>query len=131
MIVTKVEICRHGCLDHCQLDGQISHKYAQKRKDHVQGPSILSYTSSAATTTTTTTEEEDEDASLYEDIIENVDRNTQGKSQSPLTSNVGEKSSPKAEAQTSHRLPAPIDEPQDEDSESLSQSYPFLVSISY
>ncbi|XP_012254265.2 uncharacterized protein LOC105685040 isoform X2 [Athalia rosae] len=119
-IKCKVEICRHGCLDHCQLDGQVSH-YAQKRKDHI-APSILTYT--AATTTTS----DEEDASLYEDIIENgggMSPGVQDQSQFPL---VNEKSAtaPKAEAQTSHRLPAPIVEPQQEDTESLSQSYPFL-----
>ncbi|XP_046592216.1 uncharacterized protein LOC107227440 isoform X1 [Neodiprion lecontei] len=122
-IKCKVEICRHGCLDHCQLDGQISH-FAQKRKDH-QAPSILTYTASA--TTTATTGEVDEDASIYEDIIENGagEVASQGEPQFPT---VAEKSSsPKAEAQTSQRQPAPIVEPQQEDSESLmGQSYPFL-----
>lgn len=115
-------------MDHCQLDGQLNH-FAQKRKDN-QSPSIITYTSATTTTTTTSNQDDmEEDGSLYEDIIENGGEISQGDNvQFPTT--VIEKSSPKAEAQTSsNRQPAPIVEPQQEDSDILGQSYPFLVSF--
>ena len=81
-----MEICRHGCLDHCQLSDSGGH-YIQERKDVNVKPLY------AQTTTTSTNHEED--GSMYDDIIQNGDE---------MTSIGGqflgvEKSAPKAQAQ--------------------------------
>ncbi|XP_023288463.1 uncharacterized protein LOC105704387 isoform X2 [Orussus abietinus] len=96
-IKCKVEICRHGCLDHCQSGGSVGH-YVQERKDQVRPP----YPPSAV---------HEEESPIYDDVIQNGDG----------TTSIGghflgvEKSSPKAQAQTSDREPAPVNEPQEED----------------
>lgn len=136
MINVKVEICRHGCLDHCQLSGSVGH-YIQERKDQIR-PQY------SQTTTPPTIQSDDNnsadkdnenvggggeqaDGSLYDDIIQDGDE---------MTSIGGhflgvEKSVPKAQAQTSNRLPAPVVETPDEevhlDDGDLSR--PFLVNI--
>ncbi|XP_033214690.1 uncharacterized protein LOC117171459 [Belonocnema kinseyi] len=116
-IKCKVEICRHGCLDHCQLNDSGGH-YIQDRKDVNVKPLY------SQTTTTSTNHEED--GSMYDDIIQNGDE---------MTSIGGqflgvEKSAPKAQAQMmsnrvfkpatdsrpglpamDHQLPPPILEP--------------------
>ncbi|XP_015603843.1 uncharacterized protein LOC107271856 isoform X2 [Cephus cinctus] len=113
-IKCKVEICRHGCLDHCQLSGSIGH-YLQERKDQQVHPLYPQ--------TTSTSTSHDDDAPIYDDIIQNGDE---------MTSIGGqflgvEKSSPKAQAQTSNRIPAPVVEQQQEDSTETSElSHPFL-----
>ncbi|XP_063987992.1 uncharacterized protein LOC135168070 [Diachasmimorpha longicaudata] len=89
-IKCKVEICRHGCSDHCQLNGAPGH-YIQDRKDH---PSRPLYTQTTQTTTV-----HEEDGSLYDDIIQNGDE----------MASIGgqflgvEKSAPKAQAQMANR----------------------------
>ena len=81
-----MEICRHGCLDHCQLSDSVDH-YIQERKDVNVRPLY------SQTTTTSTNHEEE--GSMYDDIIQNGDE---------MTSIGGqflgvEKSAPKAQAQ--------------------------------
>ncbi|KAG8033852.1 hypothetical protein G9C98_008333 [Cotesia typhae] len=100
-IKCKVEICRHGCLDHCQLAGAAGH-YIQNRKDH---PVRNLY---PQTTQTTITHEDD--TSLYDDIIQNGDE----------MASIGgqflgvEKSAPKAQAQIGNRNTPQVQEDPDE-----------------
>ncbi|KAF7994802.1 hypothetical protein HCN44_004274 [Aphidius gifuensis] len=101
-IKCKVEICRHGCLDHCQQNSAPGH-YIQDRNDHPGRPLYPQ-------TTQTTTVHED-DTSLYDDIIQNGDEMASIGGQFLRV----EKSSPKAQAQTSNNHnPAPIIEIPDE-----------------
>lgn len=93
-IKCKVEICRHGCLDHCQLNDSVER--IQERKDVNVRPSY------SQTTTTSTSHEED--SLMYEDIIQNGDE----------MASIGgqflgvEKSAPKAQAQKmSNRVSGP------------------------
>ncbi|XP_057332880.1 uncharacterized protein LOC130672344 isoform X2 [Microplitis mediator] len=101
-IKCKVEICRHGCLDHCQLSGAGGH-YIQDRKDH---PVRTLY---PQTTQTTMTHEDD--TSLYDDIIQNGDEMASIGGQF-----IGvEKSAPKAQAQTSNRNTPQVTDEQDDE----------------
>ncbi|XP_011173006.1 uncharacterized protein LOC105205351 [Solenopsis invicta] len=116
-IKCKVEICRHGCLDHCQLSGSATH-YIQERKDQIRpqyiestAASILSNPSNPSDNANSSIDrdKDNEDAvgnveqgddSLYDDVIQNGDE----------MASIGghfldvEKSIPKAQAQTSNRL---------------------------
>lgn len=120
-IKCKVEICRHGCLDHCQLSGSVGH-YIQERKDQIRPQ----YPQTTIPPTVHNNEDDDNnnnnnnsadkgnenaggggeqaDGSLYDDIIQDGDE----------MASIGghflgvEKSVPKAQAQTSNRLPAPV-----------------------
>ncbi|XP_025075260.1 uncharacterized protein LOC105431650 [Pogonomyrmex barbatus] len=118
-IKCKVEICRHGCLDHCQLSGSVAH-YIQERKDQIR-PQYIESTSASIISNdndnssadkdnedASDSAEEQEDSSLYDDVIQNGDE---------MTSIGGhfldvEKSIPKAQAQTSNRLPLTVTETQ-------------------
>ncbi|XP_029167683.1 uncharacterized protein LOC114938096 [Nylanderia fulva] len=107
-IKCKVEICRHGCLDHCQLSGSVAH-YIQERKDQIRPQYIDSTATSIASNDDNSSADKDNedngdgeqgDSSLYEDVIQNGDE---------VTSIGGhfldvEKSIPKAQAQTGNRL---------------------------
>ncbi|XP_032670921.1 uncharacterized protein LOC116843998 [Odontomachus brunneus] len=133
-IKCKVEICRHGCLDHCQLSGSVAH-YIQERKDQVQPqyiqqsstPSIVSHddNSSADKDHEDAVNNADQtDGSLYDDVIQNGDE---------MTSIGGhfldvEKSIPKAQAQTSDRLPPISVEPHQHElhSDNVDISKPFM-----
>lgn len=136
----KVEICRHGCLDHCQLSGSAAH-YIQERKDQVPPQYIQqSTTASIAPHDDNSSADRDHieeasnnadkaDGSLYDDVIQNGDE---------MTSIGGhfldvEKSIPKAQAQTSDRLP-PVESYQHESGEQLHLdnvdiSKPFMVNV--
>lgn len=139
-----MEICRHGCLDHCQLSGSVAH-YIQERKDQIRpqyientAASILSNDNSDNSSADKDNEDaggnvEQGDGSLYDDVIQNGDE---------MTSIGGhfldvEKSIPKAQAQTSNQLPLAVTETQ-HDSElqpdDVDLSKPFInvnVKISY
>ncbi|XP_034949860.1 uncharacterized protein m [Chelonus insularis] len=111
-IKCKVEICRHGCLDHCQLSGAAEH-YIQDRKD----PPVRTLYPQ----TTQTTNDHDEDIAIYDDIIQN------GNEVATIGSEfIGvEPSLPKPQAQTGDRNPVLVTEASDENSES-EISHPFL-----
>ena len=126
-IKCKVEICRHGCLDHCQLTGNAGH-FIQDRKDHEEmtheeqqkgHPQVF-----PQTTLPPSSNSHEEDTSLYDDIIQNGDE----------MASIGgqflgvEKSAPKAQAQMSNRLSTSIIEAQQNDDQS-DLSHPFLVRI--
>ncbi|XP_076240519.1 zona pellucida domain-containing protein miniature [Calliopsis andreniformis] len=119
-IKCKVEICRHGCLDHCQLSGSVGH-YIQERKDQIRPQYTQTTTPPTVHSDDNNSAEKDNenvgggaeqaDGSLYDDIIQDGDE---------MTSIGGhflgvEKSVPKAQAQTSNRLPAPVVENSDEE----------------
>lgn len=112
----QVEICRHGCLDHCQQNSAPGH-YIQDRNDHPGRPLY------PQTTQTTTVD----DTSLYDDIIQNGDEMASIGGQFLRV----EKSSPKAQAQTSNNHnPAPIIEIPDEARPDEPEiTHPFLVII--
>lgn len=115
----KVEICRHGCLDHCQSNNVPGH-YIQDRKDNPGRPLYPQ-------TTQTTTIHEDE-TSLYDDIIQNGDEMASIGGQFLRV----EKSSPKAQAQISNRHPTPIIEiPDGTRPHEPGISHSFLVSICF
>lgn len=105
-IKCKVEICRHGCLDHCQLSDNVDR--IQERKDVNIRP-LYSQTTTTTTTTTTTSSSasHEEDGLMYDDIIQNNNNND------AMTSVGGqflgvEKSAPKAQAQMmSNRVSMP------------------------
>lgn len=85
-----MEICRHGCLDHCQLSDSADR--IQERKDVNVRPLY------SQTTTTATSASHEEDGLMYDDIIQNNNNND------AMTSVGGqflgvEKSAPKAQAQ--------------------------------
>lgn len=125
-----MEICRHGCLDHCQLSGSVAH-YIQERKDQVR-PQYIESTAASILTNDNDSADKDKgdaagnveqgDGSLYDDVIQNGDE---------MTSIGGhfldvEKSIPKAQAQTSNRrvaLTSTVSETQHEDD----LSKPFMV----
>ncbi|XP_018339974.1 PREDICTED: uncharacterized protein LOC108747169 [Trachymyrmex septentrionalis] len=132
-IKCKVEICRHGCLDHCQLSGSIAH-YIQERKDHIRPQYIESMATSIPSNdndnSSSNKDNEDSDGnvehgdgSLYDDVIQNGD---------DMTSIGGhfldvEKSIPKAQAQTSNRLPSTVTETQhDSEPDDVDLSKPFM-----
>ncbi|GAB1867404.1 Cuticlin-1 [Camponotus japonicus] len=109
-IKCKVEICRHGCLDHCQLSDSVAH-YIQERKDQIRPQYIDSTAASIASGDDNSSadkdsedgaDEEQGDSSLYDDVIQNGDE----------VASIGghfldvEKSIPKAQAQTSNQLPS-------------------------
>ncbi|XP_011331072.1 uncharacterized protein LOC105275714 [Ooceraea biroi] len=113
-IKCKVEICRHGCLDHCQLSGSIAH-YIQERKDQIRPQYVQSTADSIIPNDDSSADRDNEDAdgnaeqgdgSSYEDVIQNGDE----------VASIGEhfldveKSIPKAQAQTSNRLPPTVTE---------------------
>ena len=131
-----MEICRHGCLDHCQLSGSIAH-YIQERKDHIRPQYIESMTTSTPSkdNDNSSSNKDNEDAngnvehgdgSLYDDVIQNGD---------DMTSIGGhfldvEKSIPKAQAQTSNRLPSTVTETQHEsEPDYVDLSKPFMVNV--
>ncbi|XP_011692026.1 PREDICTED: uncharacterized protein LOC105452533 [Wasmannia auropunctata] len=126
-IKCKVEICRHGCLDHCQLSGSIAH-YIQERKDHIR-PQYIDSTAASVLSNDDRPDSADRDnedaggnveqadGSLYDDVIQNGDE---------MTSIGGhfldvEKSIPKAQAQTSNRLPPAVIETQTQDDSKMIQ----------
>lgn len=127
-----MEICRHGCLDHCQLSGSVAH-YIQERKDQIR-PHIDSTATSIASNDDISLDKDNEDNgngeqgdSLYEDVIQNGDE----------VASIGghfldvEKSIPKAQAQTSNRLPPTVTAETQHDSEihldEIDLSKPFMV----
>nr|XP_012231125.1 PREDICTED: uncharacterized protein LOC105677241 [Linepithema humile] len=109
-IKCKVEICRHGCLDHCQLSDSVAH-YIQERKDQIRPQYVQSTSASMASSDDNDSANKDNenagdnveqgDSSLYDDVIQNGDE----------MASIGghfldvEKSIPKAQAQTSNRSP--------------------------
>ena len=120
-IKCKVEICRHGCLDHCQLSGSVAH-YIQERKDQIRPQYIDSTAASIASNDDNSSADKDNedsgggeqgDSSLYDDVIQNGDE----------VASIGghfldvEKSIPKAQAQTSNRLPPTVTAETQHDSE--------------
>ncbi|XP_036148645.1 uncharacterized protein LOC105836408 [Monomorium pharaonis] len=119
-IKCKVEICRHGCLDHCQLSDSVAH-YIQERKDQIRPQYIESTAASVLSNNDNSSVDRDEDAgnvgqgdgSLYDDVIQNGDE----------MASIGghfvdvEKSIPKAQAQMSNRSPSVVTEMQHSDSE--------------
>jgi len=131
-----VEICRHGCLDHCQLSSSVAH-YIQERKDQVRPQYIESTAASILSNDDNSSADRDndyagdnmkqEDDSLYDDVIQNGDE---------MTSIGGhfldvEKSIPKAQAQTSNRLPLTVTETQhDSEVQPIDDlSKPFMVNV--
>lgn len=123
-----MEICRHGCLDHCQLSGSVA-QYIQERKDQIR-PQYIENTASSSLSNgndNSSAGKDNEDAveqgdgSLYDDVIQNGDE---------MTSIGGhfldvEKSIPKAQAQTSNRRVVPsAAETQHDD-----LSKPFMVNV--
>ncbi|XP_066581658.1 uncharacterized protein [Prorops nasuta] len=134
-IKCKVEICRNGCLDHCQLSGSVEH-YIQERKDQLIQPQYPQSSSSSTASPVShavetdnnggsVVDNEDNDGSLYDDIIQNGDEMTSIGSQFLDI----QKSVPNAQAQTSNRLPAPVMEQHDENDnrpEGIDVSRPFL-----
>lgn len=123
-IKCKVEICRHGCLDHCQLSGNSGH-FIQDRKDHQEHQEHQVRPLYSQSTVPSTTQEDD--TSLYDDIIQNGDE----------MASIGgqflgvEKSAPKAQAQTSNRLAGSSEDNQQHDDSRPDESdisHPFLVS---
>lgn len=89
-----MEICRHGCLDHCQLNDSVDR--IQERKDVNIRPLYSQ--------TTTTTASHEEDGLMYDDIIQNSDAMTSVGGQFLGV----EKSAPKAQAQMmSNRVSMP------------------------
>lgn len=131
----KVEICRHGCLDHCQLSGSVAH-YIQERKDQIR-PQYTQITPSPIDDDNSSVDRDSEDAggsvehgdvSLYEDVIQNGDEASLGDHFLDV-----EKPIPKAQAQTSDRLSPTAAEPQHDsqvhsDNDDLSK--PFMVNAS-
>ncbi|XP_043271165.1 uncharacterized protein m [Venturia canescens] len=122
-IKCKVEICRHGCLDHCQLSDNAGH-FIQDRKDQQQEHQEHQVRPLYPPTTVPSTTQDD-DTSLYEDIIQNGDE----------MASIGghflgvEKSAPKAQAQMSNRLSSTSgDNQQHEDSrpDDPDLTHPFL-----
>lgn len=127
----KVEICRHGCLDHCQLSGSVAH-YIQERKDQVR-PQYVDSTSPLNDDNSSTDKDNEDNAggdqgdnSLYDDVIQNGDE----------MASIGghfldvEKSIPTAQAQKSNRLPPIVTaETQHDDEVSLEidSSKPLMV----
>ncbi|KAH0945436.1 hypothetical protein HN011_000821 [Eciton burchellii] len=116
-IKCKVEICRHGCLDHCQLSGSIAH-YIQERKDQIRPQYIESTAGSIIANddnnssvdrdnVDTDSDAEQGDGSAYEDVIQNGDEMA---SIDGHFLDVEKSSIPKAQAQTSDRLPSTIAE---------------------
>jgi hypothetical protein len=64
-IKCKVEICRHGCLDHCQTSGSPPHEGLLDRKDTIVGPSENEHQDNSLSD-----DDEDHDRdSFYDDII--------------------------------------------------------------
>lgn len=103
-----MEICRHGCLDHCQLSDSVAH-YIQERKDQIRPQYIDSTAASIASSDDNSSADSEDsaggeqgDSSLYDDVIQNGDE----------VASIGghfldvEKSIPKAQAQTSNQLPS-------------------------
>ncbi|XP_076758653.1 zona pellucida domain-containing protein miniature [Xylocopa sonorina] len=119
-IKCKVEICRHGCLDHCQLSVPVDH-YIQERKDQIRPqypqttvpPTIQNDDTSSPYKSNGNAGGgvEQAEGPVYDDIIENGDG----------VASIGghfsgvEKPVPKPEAQIGNRLPAPVVETPDED----------------
>lgn len=135
-----MEICRHGCLDHCQLSGSVAH-YIQERKDQIRPQYIESTAASSLSNdndnSSVDRDKDNKDAagnveqgdgSLYDDVIQNGDE----------MASIGghfldvEKSIPKAQAQTSNRLSSAVAETQ-HDSEvqpdGVDLSKPFMVNV--
>lgn len=127
-------------MDHCQLSGSVGH-YIQERKDQIRPqypqttipPTVHNNEDDSNNSADKVNENaggggEQADGSLYDDIIQDGDE---------MTSIGGhflgvEKSVPKAQAQTSNRLPAPVVEIPNEklhtDETTDPSSRPFLVS---
>lgn len=132
-----MEICRHGCLDHCQLSGSVAH-YIQERKDQIRPQYIDSTAASIASNDDNSSAGKDNedsgggeqgDSSLYDDVIQNGDE----------VASIGghfldvEKSIPKAQAQTSNRLPPTVTAETQHDSEvpldEIDLSKPLMVNV--
>lgn len=134
-----MEICRHGCLDHCQLSGSVAH-YIQERKDQIR-PQYIESTAASILSNDNDNSSADKDnenaggnveqgdGSLYDDVIQNGDE----------MASIGghfldvEKSLPKAQAQTSNRrVPSTVTETQ-HDSEvqpdDVDLSKPLMVNV--
>ncbi|KAL0114694.1 hypothetical protein PUN28_011772 [Cardiocondyla obscurior] len=129
-IKCKVEICRHGCLDHCQLSGSVAH-YIQERKDQLRPQYIESTAASVVDNENNSADRDSEDAddnaeqgdgSLYDDVIQNGDE----------MASIGghfldvEKSIPKAQAQTSNRRAPAAIETQHDSEDNVDLSKPFI-----
>lgn len=129
-----MEICRHGCLDHCQLSGSVAH-YIQERKDQIR-PQYIENTAASILSNdndNSSADKDNEDAggnmeqgdgSLYDDVIQNGDE---------MTSIGGhfldvEKSIPKAQAQTSNQLPLAVTETHEVQPD-VDLSKPFMVNV--
>lgn len=123
-------------MDHCQLSGSVGH-YIQERKDQIRPqypqttvpPTVHNDEDNSADKSNENVGggTEQGDGSLYDDIIQDGDE---------MTSIGGhflgvEKSVPKAQAQTSNRLPAPVVETPNEEIhlDDADLSRPFVVSI--
>lgn len=115
-ISAKVEICRHGCLDHCQLSDSVAH-YIQERKDQIRPQYVQSTVVSTPDDYNNSADKHDEDVdsdaeqedgSLYDDVIQNSNEMA---SIDKHFLDV-EKLLPKAQAQKSNRLPPTITETQ-------------------
>jgi len=131
----KVEICRHGCLDHCQLSDSVAH-YIQERKDQIRPQYIDSTAASIASGDDNSSadkdsedgaDEEQGDSSLYDDVIQNGDE----------VASIGghfldvEKSIPKAQAQTSNQLPSTAETQHDSEVplDEVDLSKPLVVNV--
>ncbi|XP_043484954.1 uncharacterized protein LOC122512887 isoform X2 [Leptopilina heterotoma] len=106
-IKCKVEICRHGCLDHCQLSDNVDR--IQERKDVNIRPLYSQTTTTTTTTTTSSSASHEEDGLMYDDIIQNNNNNNNDAMTSVGGQFLGvEKSAPKAQAQMmSNRVSMP------------------------
>lgn len=120
-------------MDHCQLSGSAGH-YIQERKDQIRPqypqttapPTVHSDDNNSADKDNENAggEPEQADGALYDDIIQDGDEMTS------IDHFLGvEKSVPKAQAQTSNRLPAPVVEAANEDvhPDDPDLSRPYLV----
>lgn len=130
-----MEICRHGCLDHCQLSDSVAH-YIQERKDQIRPQYIDSTAASIASSDDNSSadkdsedgaDEEQGDSSLYDDVIQNGDE----------VASIGghfldvEKSIPKAQAQTSNQLPSTAETQHDSEVplDEVDLSKPLVVNV--
>lgn len=113
-----MEICRHGCLDHCQSSDSIGH-YAQERKDVNVRPLY--------TQTTQTSNSHEDETNVYDDIIQNGDDMASIGSQFLGV----EKSSVKSQAQPqiSNQIPPQPDNQQVVHPEDLHIAQQLLVTI--
>lgn len=113
-IKCKVEICRHGCLDHCQLggeggggDGLLDHYGPIERKDPLQSPSVQSQSDSKPAPSQETIGD-----LIYDELVnvgEDNDERDNSAANFPVvvTSSL---SQPQAQQQVSEKKPPPVHE---------------------